>query len=243
MIKGLYPIFDHWHKEGTVWLISDTHFNDPELWVGANRAVRDNDELVQIINSKCGKNGTLIHLGDVGDLSYISKLKARHKVLICGNHDAGHTNYERKIIRKIFDADACSKENILKVMKENYPNCRISISDKIYDVLKAPFIYYEATADNNLFDEIYSGPVMIGEKLILSHEPVSVPWAMNIHGHVHWPGATGNATHFNVCPDARKSFEPINFNQLIKSGIASHVETIHRLTIDSATLNSLKRRK
>ena len=95
----------------------------------------------------------------------------------------------------------------------------------------------------DVFDEVYSGPLMISEKIILSHEPVSVPWAMNIHGHVHWPGATGNATHFNVCPDARKSFEPINFNQLIKNGIASHVETIHRLTIDQATLNSLKRRK
>ena len=241
MIKGLYPIFDHWSEQGTVWLISDTHFNDPELWVGANRAVRDNDELVKIINSKCGKNDTLIHLGDVGDLSYISKLKARHKVLICGNHDAGHTNYERKIVKKIFDVDACSKENILKVMKENYPNHRITISDKIYDVLKAPFVYYEAKADNNLFDEIYSGPVMISEKIILSHEPVSVPWAYNIHGHVHWPGAKGDKSHLNVCPDARQSFEPINFNSIIKNGIASNIESIHRITIDRATINSIKK--
>ena len=33
-IAGLYKIFDHWHKEGAVWIISDTHFGDEELKEG-----------------------------------------------------------------------------------------------------------------------------------------------------------------------------------------------------------------
>lgn len=241
MIKGLYSIFNHWHSEGTVWLISDTHFADPELWVGAKRQVRDDEELVHIINSRVGKNDTLIHLGDCGDTNFIRKLKG-YKVLIMGNHDAGKTNYQRKVEKEIFDAEKYERKEIYKIMEQKYPGHKISISEEQYQ-FHSPFQFYAAYADNNLFNEVYEGPLMISEKIILSHEPVEVPWAMNIHGHVHWPGATGNTTHFNVCPDARKSFEPINFNQLIKNGIASHVETIHRLTIDSATLNSLKRRK
>lgn len=240
MIKGLYPIFDSWSENGTVWITSDTHFADPELWVGAKRKVRDDEELVRIINSKVGKNDTLLHLGDVGQIDFIKKIKG-YKVLVMGNHDVGMTKYQRKLEVKLFDKDKYSKSEALAEMAKLYPNCQYTI-DENFD-FHPPFETWMVVADNRLFDEVYSGPLMISEKIILSHEPVEVPWAMNIHGHVHWPGATGNATHFNVCPDARKSFEPINFNQLIKNGIASHIDSIHRLTIDSATLNSLKRRK
>ena len=42
-IAGLYKIFDHWHSEGTVYIYSDPHFNDPDLKKGINRP--DADEL------------------------------------------------------------------------------------------------------------------------------------------------------------------------------------------------------
>ena len=238
MIKGLYPIFNHWHGKGTVWVTSDTHFNDPELWVGANRVVRDNDELVKIINSKVGKNDTVIHLGDVGQIDFVKKIKG-YKVLIMGNHDAGMTKYQRKLDVKLFDKDKYSKSEALAEMKKLYPNCQYTIDEK-FD-FHAPFETWIVVADNRLFDEVYSGPLMISEKIILSHEPVTVPWAFNIHGHVHYPGATGDNSHLNVCPDARRSFEPINFNQLMKNGIASKVESIHRITIDAATVRSIKK--
>ena len=59
-----------------------------------------------------------------------------------------------------------------------------------------------------LFDEIYDGPLLIAEKILLSHEPVyGLPWCLNIHGH----------------------------GKLIKGGILSDISSIHRITIDQAT--------
>lgn len=242
-LPGIYEIFQNeWEKCQDLFLISDTHFNDEELYTGTKKDIRANaEDYIKLINSKCGKTSGLIHLGDVGDLNCISKLRAGYKMLILGNHDVGHTVYQRKIYKKVFDANKCNKKDIVEIMKNEYPNCHISISDICYNVQRAPFEYYIASADNNLFDRVFQGPVMISEKIILSHEPVSIPWAFNIHGHVHYPGAKGDKSHLNVCPDARKSFEPINFNSIIKNGIASNVESIHRITIDRATINSIKK--
>jgi hypothetical protein len=89
-----------------------------------------------------------------------------------------------------------------------------------------------------LFDEVYEGPLMIAEKLILSHEPVDVPWAYNIHGHDHVGKKRKN--HLNVCADVI-GYVPVNMNQWMKSGAMAHVETIHRDTIDRATVRKKKR--
>lgn len=91
-----------------------------------------------------------------------------------------------------------------------------------------------------VFDEVYEGPLMISEKLILSHEPVDVPWAFNIHGHIHDLRHKNDKRHFNVCAEAI-NFTPINFNQWMKAGHLSRVETIHRTTIDTATERKRKR--
>lgn len=189
MIAGLYDIFEHWHKTGTCWLISDTHFNDEELYVGTKRVERaDADEYVKLINSKVGRKDTLIHLGDVGDLEVMKKVRG-YKVLIMGNHDTGVTKYKE------------------------------------------------------VFDEVYTGPVQIGEKLILSHEPLECGWAFNIHGHVHSFTHRDDARHMCICPEVTRQFEPVNFNQLMKSGFMSKIETQHRKTIDSATKRARKRGK
>lgn len=93
------------------------------------------------------------------------------------------------------------------------------------------------SAFDEIFDEIYSGALIIGEKIILSHEPIpGISWAMNIHGHNHNKNSKNDANHFNVCADVI-GYEPINFNQWLKAGYLSKIETLHRKTINKATAN------
>lgn len=234
-IAGLYKIFDHWHQEGTLWIVSDPHFGDDELTTGIHNRPSA-AEIVQRINAKCGRKDTLICLGDVGDVEYVKLLRAKHKILICGNHDAGRTNYERQIWTEIFDQSQYQREDALLEMKRKYPNCRYTISEGYQ--FHSPFEYWQVTADNMLFDEVYEGPLMIAEKLILSHEPVDVSWAYNIHGHDHQGRKRKN--HTNVCVDVT-GYQPINMNQWMKSGAMANVETIHRDTIDKAIVRKKKR--
>ena len=229
-IQGLYKIFDHWHAEGTLFIFSDPHFGDSDLEIGIHNRPSA-AEIVQRINAKCGRKDTLICLGDVGDIEYVKMLRAKRKILICGNHDAGRTNYERQIITRTFSQEIFQKDEALLEMQRIYPGCRYIISEEynFENVVKA---------DNMLFDEVYEGPLMIAEKLILSHEPVDVPWAFNIHGHDHQGHKRKN--HTNVCVDVT-GYQPINMNQFMKSGALAHVETIHRDTIDKATERKRKR--
>lgn len=189
-LPQLYDIFrKKWEPYSDIYLVSDTHFNDKELYVGTKQIERkDSDEYVKRINSKVGKKSILIHLGDVGDLEVMKKVRG-YKVLIMGNHDTGATKYKE------------------------------------------------------VFDEVYTGPIQIGEKLILSHEPLECGWAFNIHGHVHSFTHKDDARHMCICPEVTKQFEPINFNQLMKSGFMSKIETQHRKTINTATKRKEKRGK
>lgn len=187
-LPQLYDIFrERWEPFSDIYLVSDTHFNDEELYIGTKRIERkDTDEYIKLINSKVGKKSILIHLGDVGDLEAMKKVRG-YKVLIMGNHDTGATKYK------------------------------------------------------GVFDEVYTGPVQIGEKLILSHEPIECGWAFNIHGHIHSFTHRDDARHMCICPEVTRQFEPVNFNQLMKSGFMSKIETQHRKTINSATKRARKR--
>ena len=97
-----------------------------------------------------------------------------------------------------------------------------------------------ATKYEEVFDEVYEGALIIGEKLILSHEPVQIPWAFNFHGHNHAGKAYPDKMHMNVCADVL-GYVPAHLNSLLNGGIASKVYTIHRETIDSATERKRKR--
>lgn len=236
-IAGLYPIFNHWHEEGTVHIISDTHFGDEVIAGEPNRP--SDEELFQRIYSKVGKNDTIVHLGDVGDTSYIARLRAKRKILIMGNHDAGRSNYERFKKIEIFDADKYTRNEALTEIQHLYPNCRYSI-DMVYS-FHAPFEAWQVIVDNCLFDEVYEGPLMIGEKLILSHEPIkNCPWVFNLHGHIHDKRAKNDKYHFNCCLNAI-NYEPINFNKWMKEGHLAPVESLHRGTINYATNRAKKR--
>lgn len=238
MIQGLYPIFEHWGAVGSVWIISDTHFNDPDL-IHAYADRPSAEEQVKRINAKCGRADTLIILGDVGDISYVRQLRAKYKILVMGNHDSGASNYQRHIFKKLFDKGMFQKHEALDEMKRLHPNCAYSISE-YWDNFTDTF-YWEVSADNRLFDEVYTGPIMISEKLLLSHEPINmISWAYNLHGHVHDRRVKNNGNHFNVCADVI-GYEPINFNKWMKEGHLANIVSIHRDTIDRATYNARKR--
>ena len=185
MIKGLYKPFEHWGKN-TCWIISDTHFGDPDL-IHPYPDRPTAAEQVKLINSKVGKNDTLIILGDVGNVEWVKQLRG-YKVLVMGNHDAGASNYLGK----------------------------------------------------DLFQETYSGPVMIGEKLILSHEPIeNCDWYCNLHGHDHSRLHKNDKYHFNVNADVI-SYIPINFNRWMKQGYLAQIKSLHRKTIDKQITNKRK---
>lgn len=237
-IAGLYKIFNHWHAEGTVWIYSDPHFNDSDLKAGINRP--DADELVRRINAKCGRKDTFICLGDIVDVEYVRKIRAKYKILICGNHDRGASNYERKTFTMKFDADKFQKSEALEEMKRLYPNCRYDIQHG-YSISHSPFEYWTVSADNMLFDEVYTGNLTIAENIILSHEPIeNLPfWCVNLHGHDH-TGRRSDKRHFNFCADVI-NYEPVNFNKFMKEGHLSKIESIHRETINTAIKRKAKR--
>lgn len=83
------------------------------------------------------------------------------------------------------------------------------------------------------FDEIYSGPLMISKKIILSHEPVDVPWAFNIHGHNHNWWNPGDDHHLNLAANVC-AYYPVSLKHIIRQGYLNKITDIHRFTIDKA---------
>ncbi len=155
-----------------------------------------------------------------------------------GNHDSGASNYQRHIFKQKFDKGLFQKHEALDEMKRLYPDCAYSIVDS-YDFLdNSPC--WEVSADNKLFDEVYAGPIMISEKLILSHEPVEgIDWCMNVHGHDHSRLHKNDKYHFNVNADVI-GYIPINFNRWMKQGYLAQIKSLHRKTIDKQITNKRK---
>lgn len=235
-LPGLYDIFqERWGQSQSCYIYSDPHFSDEDLECGIENRPSD-EEQIKNINSCAGRKDTLIVLGDVGNIECVRRLRAARKILIMGNHDLGRTNYERKIEKKIFDQDEYTKEQVMEEMKTLFPNWKISIEESWE--FHSPFKRWNAYADNCLFDEVYEGALIIGEKLILSHEPVEIPWLYNIHGHDH--AGRKRQNHLNVCSDVI-GYKPINLNQFLKSGPSAKIQSIHRVTIDKATERKVKR--
>lgn len=228
MIKHLYDeIAKRWYRGGSIYFYSDPHFGDGDIynmrfpyacdstgdWNNCTHSplteqrIKELDEWqVKRINSKVGKNDTIVFLGDIGDVEYIKKIRG-YKVLIMGNHDKGASNYNRK---KLYD------------LRED--NCT-----------------FKCIEDNHLFDEVYEGILMIGPKLILSHEPIEFPFAINIHGHDHSKkeGFDDNR-HANVCAE-HINYTPIGINDIVNSGKLGSVEDVHRVTIDKAVKRKSKK--
>ena len=186
MIKTLYPIFQKWSEKGSVWIISDTHFEDKDCLFMDPKWITP-EEHIKRLSSYIGKNDTVIHLGDVGNPEWMKKIKG-YKVLIMGNHDQSIEKFK------------------------------------------------------NYFNEIYSGPLMIAEKIILSHEPITLcagitgePIAFNIHGHDHSGEYYNDDYHLN-CASNVINYTPTNLSNIIKSGFISdkNIKSLHRQIIDKA---------
>ena len=115
-LPGLYDCFQHWGEKNAVWVISDTHFGDKDIQKAFPNRPSD-EELIKNINQKVGKTGTLLLLGDVGDIECARQLKG-YKVLICGNHDVSLSNYKRKIVSEVYDAEEWTKEAVMSEMEK-----------------------------------------------------------------------------------------------------------------------------
>jgi len=87
------------------------------------------------------------------------------------------------------------------------------------------------------FNEVYAGPLFISDKILLSHEPVfGLSWCLNIHGHDHngMEAYHEGCKHINLAANVC-DYTPINLGKLIKDGILSNIDSIHRITIDKAS--------
>lgn len=204
MYKHLYDNFKHWYHGGTVYFYSDPHFADDEMKYIRKNYIGD-DEQVRAINKKIGKNDTIVFLGDIGDVEFIKKIRG-YKVLVMGNHDAGASNYKR----------------------------RIDMWRKWIDEGNDYGYYAEVPKDNHLFDEVYEGPLCISEKIILSHEPLDIPCMLNIHGHDHSNWTFNDIYHRNVCAE-NIEYTPVCIKEIVNSGRLNKIDSIHRITIDTAT--------
>lgn len=220
MIKMLYEPFQKWCENGNIYIISDTHFDDPDTKLMDPGWIAPEDH-IRIINSVVHKNDTLIHLGDVGDPKYMSEIKA-HKVLIMGNHDETATKFQKK--NEFIGLDEYSAIEIKDMLKKG------EIESVAYEFHK-PFI--RGYRSNGLFDEIYKGPLMIAEKILLSHEPVETNWCLNIHGHDHNGSISSDKYHLNLAANV-VGFKVFDLGKAIKDGLVSDIDSLHRIVIDNA---------
>ncbi len=190
MINSLYPQFQYWSSTGSVYIISDTHFEDSDCkymdpdWITPQ-------EHIDIIRRQVRRPDTLVHLGDVGNGEWLIQVPAAHKILITGNHDV-----------------------LSKVSK--------------------------------YFDEVYTGPLFIADRILLSHEPIYglENFCCNIHGHNHAAGnvlyMSSNTNHINLASNVY-NYQVFNLGKEIKNGLLSQIKNYHRCTINEATFRKEKK--
>ena len=98
----------------------------------------------------------------------------------------------------------------------------------------------------DIISEIYTGPLFIAEKILVSHEKIEgLTWCVNIHGHDHngrmrYHDSQG-AKHVNVAANVAR-WMPINLDTEIKNGLVSEIASIHRQTINAATVKSIQKK-
>ena len=217
MYKHLYDeIAKRWYRGrgNSIWIISDPHFSDEGMKYLRKDYIGDAEQ-VKKINSRVSRDDTLVILGDIGNVDFVKELHG-YKVLIMGNHDKGASNYKRE--------------------KHYYSNLGELFVDDLSGIERSEI----RVEDNHLFDEVYEGPLMINDRVILSHEPIPVPdYMFNIHGHDHsnW---YKDENSLNVCAE-HINYIPVNLGSLIKEGLLKNVTDIHRETIDKAIKRKAKK--
>lgn len=198
----LYPCFNNW--KGSIWFIADTHFDDADI--KKYRNITD-DELVKRINTKVSKNDTLVLLGDIGDLSYVQKLKAGYKVLIMGNHDKGASNY-KNLFDEVYEGALMINE---KIMLSHEP--------------------FETLFTFNIHGHDHAGTDF--KKYVLKRYDADMSIADMSKNYLETVKAN-NLKRVNVCADW-VGYLPISLKDVMRSGVLKNIVDIHRLTIDKAT--------
>lgn len=110
---------------------------------------------------------------------------------------------------------------------------------KVYNEIETP--YGKRMIHNGLFDEVYEGILAIGPDIILSHEPLNLPFGINIYGHDHAGKPVKKSAHsisFNVAANVI-GYEPKRLDKLVEG---AKYDGVHRLAIDKATAKKLKRK-
>lgn len=91
---------------------------------------------------------------------------------------------------------------------------------------------YIKNETNNLFDEVYEGPLFISNKILLSHETINLEFGLNIHGHEHANRniytCNDKKASVNVCSNI-VNFTPMRLDDIFFN---CKVEDIHRVIID-----------
>ena len=232
--KHLYPCFQHW--PGTIWFYSDPHFGDAQL-KKYRKGITD-EEQVKRINSKVGKNGTIVFLGDIGDLEFVKKIKG-YKVLIMGNHEKGPTNYQRKveILEQEYFNPYCSivkKQNDNKLFDEVYEGT-LQISPKI--ILSHEPVDYKYCL--NIHGHDHAGADFINH--VLKYYDADMPLEHMTENYLKTIKAD-KLNKLNVCAEWI-NYTPINIERIIKSGVLHEIPDVHRQTIDEATSRKMKKNK
>jgi len=100
-----------------------------------------------------------------------------------------------------------------------------------------------ATKFQPYFNEIYTGPLWIADKIVLSHEPLNIyssatnnPVVYNIHGHLHNGEPFYDNCHLNIAQNIF-GWYPLNLKFFIREGYLKNINDIHRETIDFASQN------
>lgn len=154
--------------------------------------------------------------------------------------------------RKFMGYDISEEEQIDILKKRCHKSdTLISLGDvgdpKLFSEIKAYKVLIMGNHDETAtkfepyFNEIYTGPLWIAEKLVLSHEPLCLesgitrkPIAFNIHGHDHSGEYYNDGYHLNLAQNVF-GYEPLNLKEFINDGHLKRVKSIHREIIDRAT--------
>lgn len=206
MYKNLYDTFARWY-----------HDNRGQVWLYSDPHFAD-EEMKHLRKNYIGdeeqvrrinsKVGKYDTLVILGDIGMKDWVRKLHgyHVLIMGNHDSGATSY----------------------MRHN------GYIDRLNHSPGEKYQYVEQ--DNGLFDEIYEGPLFISPRIVLSHEPIDLPFAFNIHGHEHGTQTYKDDRHLNVCAE-HIDYTPVCLKHVVDSGALKDIPTIHRIAIENQKKN------
>lgn len=177
------------------------------------------DNIYLISDPHFGENGWPVYDEIDSDerVAIINKYVHKKDCLICLG-DVGDVEYIKKLKAgyKVLITGNHDKG------AENYKHKVIYKSVKIDDdFVLMPFV-------EKYFDEIYTGPVVISDKIILSHEPIDLPFMLSIHGHDH---SDYTKIGINLCGNLTQ-FVPVRLKDICESGILKQIEDIHRVAID-----------